>query len=321
MKILIAFDGSESSEIAIADLERSGLPMVVDATVMTVTEFALLPTTPANFELVASAVGGHYPAQVFQEEQDWSTARISETLALADRGAILLRERFPHWRIATEACAGSPSSQILKRTQDRSPDLVVVGSHDRSRLGRFFLGSVSQRVVRDAAAPVRVGRARHGTDPHRLRIVVGDDGSADADDVLSCVAARRWPPRTEVRVVRVLQSIPLYELSELTPAVTDWMATSDCESRRKAFDRLDREVERLRGEGLSAEGVVADGDPRSVLVDEAESWKADSIFVGARGLDRVEQLLLGSVSSAVVLRAPCSVEVVRPRGSNAERRN
>ena len=51
---------------------------------------------------------------------------------------------------------------------------------------------------------------------------------------------------------------------------------------------------------------------KSLLLEEAERWGADCIFVGARGLNRLERLLLGSVSTAVAARARCSVEVVRP---------
>jgi nucleotide-binding universal stress UspA family protein len=53
------------------------------------------------------------------------------------------------------------------------------------------------------------------------------------------------------------------------------------------------------------------GDPKRVLVDEAETWSADCIFVGAKGMSRVQRVLLGSVSGAVAARANCSVEVVR----------
>jgi nucleotide-binding universal stress UspA family protein len=57
------------------------------------------------------------------------------------------------------------------------------------------------------------------------------------------------------------------------------------------------------------------GDPKQILIEEAESWQADSIFVGAKGMRGIERLLLGSVSAAVAARAHCSVEVVRPKGS------
>lgn len=57
--------------------------------------------------------------------------------------------------------------------------------------------------------------------------------------------------------------------------------------------------------------IVKEGNPKRDLLNEAEEWEADSIFVGATSLSRADQFLLGSVTSAVVTRAHCSVEVVR----------
>jgi nucleotide-binding universal stress UspA family protein len=48
-----------------------------------------------------------------------------------------------------------------------------------------------------------------------------------------------------------------------------------------------------------------------LLCSEAESWGADSIFVGSRGLSGMERFLIGSVSFGVAARAHCSVEVIR----------
>jgi nucleotide-binding universal stress UspA family protein len=56
---------------------------------------------------------------------------------------------------------------------------------------------------------------------------------------------------------------------------------------------------------------VLAGDPKHVLVKEAESWKADCIFVGARGLTHLKRFFMGGVSTAVAARAHCSVEVAR----------
>jgi Universal stress protein family len=67
----------------------------------------------------------------------------------------------------------------------------------------------------------------------------------------------------------------------------------------------------LHKRGLAVSSVIRACDPKHVLLDEAEHWRADGLFVGARGLSRVERFLLGSVSAAVAARAPCSVEVVR----------
>jgi nucleotide-binding universal stress UspA family protein len=67
----------------------------------------------------------------------------------------------------------------------------------------------------------------------------------------------------------------------------------------------------LREAGLQVTSLIEEEDPKLLLIAEAERWKADSIFVGARGLNRIERFLLGSVSTAVVSRAHCSVEVAR----------
>ena len=74
-------------------------------------------------------------------------------------------------------------------------------------------------------------------------------------------------------------------------------------------------AETLRSSGLTAETVVRDGDPRSVIVDEARDWSADLIVVGSHGYTGVKRWLLGSVAQSVVAHAPCSVEVVRQKSA------
>jgi nucleotide-binding universal stress UspA family protein len=53
------------------------------------------------------------------------------------------------------------------------------------------------------------------------------------------------------------------------------------------------------------------GAPKQAIVEEAEEWGADLIVVGSHGYGFWERMFLGSVSSAVVHHAPCSVLVVR----------
>ena len=79
---------------------------------------------------------------------------------------------------------------------------------------------------------------------------------------------------------------------------------------------------RVNGEGLlkrargllgdlAVDGEVQFGDPADVICLRALEIGADLVVIGSRGLGRLEQLVLGSVSGAVVQRAPCSVMVVR----------
>lgn len=53
---------------------------------------------------------------------------------------------------------GQAASSLLDEAKERGCDLIVIGSHGRSALGRFLLGSVAIRVVAHAAIPVLVVR-------------------------------------------------------------------------------------------------------------------------------------------------------------------
>jgi nucleotide-binding universal stress UspA family protein len=60
---------------------------------------------------------------------------------------------------------GDPGDQIVSAAEAERVDMVLVGSHGRGAVGRLFLGSVSEHVVRNAPCPVLVVRPRE-TMPH-----------------------------------------------------------------------------------------------------------------------------------------------------------
>jgi len=55
--------------------------------------------------------------------------------------------------------AGDPKEALLARAQQSEADLIVLGSHGRRGLERFFIGSVAEHVVRQSPIPVLVVRA------------------------------------------------------------------------------------------------------------------------------------------------------------------
>jgi nucleotide-binding universal stress UspA family protein len=87
----------------------------------------------------------------------------------------------------------------------------------------------------------------------------------------------------------------------------EWSA----QEKLRAAEIAESAAEKLKAAALITTPIVREENPKRLLTSEAESWDADCIFIGARGLGRFERLLLGSVSTAVVMRAHCSVEVVR----------
>jgi len=61
-------------------------------------------------------------------------------------------------KLESDVVAGHPAEQIVHLAELRHVDLIVLGSRGRSKVSRWMLGSVSERVLRYAHAPVTVIR-------------------------------------------------------------------------------------------------------------------------------------------------------------------
>jgi len=297
MKILVAYDGSSYADAAIDDLQWAGLPQDADAIVLSAVEWPL--QAPRSWGMVDTG----FPAEL--------EAEIKAAERLAEKGRDRLQKYFPKWKIhAVSSPAGHASTAILDKAADWSPNLIVAGTHGRSGLARVLLGSVSLKLIREATCSVRIARARQPGLP--IRIVIGDDGSPEAEAAVAEVSRRTWPAGTEVRVVAVHQFLLPVETPNLVmdPALYGKI-NEDEHSRLKSV--IQRASEQLAIPGLKVEPVLDEGDPKEMLLKEARNWNASAIFVGSRGMGRVERILLGSVSSAAVAHAPCTVEVIRNR--------
>jgi universal stress protein A len=63
-------------------------------------------------------------------------------------------------RVSSRVRAGAPAAEVLRLAREIDADLIVVGSHERSVLGRWYAGSVANDVLRAADRPVLVHKAR-----------------------------------------------------------------------------------------------------------------------------------------------------------------
>jgi nucleotide-binding universal stress UspA family protein len=315
MKILIGYDGSECADAALEDLRRAGLPESAEALVLTVADVFVPPPVSE-----ADDTFPFYTPPGVKRAHEHAARLLGEARTLAERTAGRVGESFPGWAVRAEASADSPAWALVSKSYEWKPDLVVVGAQGHTNLGgRLILGSVSQRVLYEAPCSVRVARdgARRGVgDP--VRLVVGVDGSAGAEAAVEAVAARSWPAGSEVRLVSVLDTFMWIKPSPEEPSVLRWVEADDEKDWEWVREVFEPAAERLRAAGLKATVELRAGNPKHTLVEEAEGWEADCVFIGAKGLRGVERLLMGSVSAAVAARAHCSVEVVRPAVKNSE---
>jgi nucleotide-binding universal stress UspA family protein len=146
-----------------------------------------------------------------------------------------------------------------------------------------------------------------------VKVILAVDGSSYSAAAAHLVATRPWPPNTIVRVLMAVESImqPPDMWSGMVGVETLEVARK--ELMRQATQIVNGVAETLRATGLEVETAAREGDPRSVIVDQAQEWSADLIVVGSHGYTGLKRFLLGSVAQAVVSHAPCSVEVVRKK--------
>lgn len=312
IKILIAYDGSACAEAALDDLRRAGLPDAAEVVVMSVNELWLPATPPLIYGMSPVAGPAYTPTGLTETFTDESPAIVAAQ-SLADRAAKRLRSNFPKWLISTQVAVGSPRRELMRYADEWKPDLIVVGSQGHSMLGRLVLGSVSQGVLTDASCSVRIARGRVEEPDSPVRIIVGVDGSKASAAAVREMATRRWSPKSEVRVIAVTDPLTPGLIGSLIPPVRSFVEESNQEDRKWLKELLHKSYEQLKPLGIKESTEILEGDPRRVLVETAEAWGADCIFLGSVGFrNRFERFVLGSVSASVAARAHCSVEIVRP---------
>jgi len=312
MKVLIGYDGSQSADAALVDLQRAGLPKEAEALIVSVADGMMVPETSA-YELAGEALMSRRVTAGLLYAQKQTERVLKEAKDFASQARDQVQSYFPHWSIRTETLAGSAAFELISKANEWRPDLVVVGSHGRSAVSRFVLGSVSKKVVTDSGHSIRVSRGnveRDVTEPPK--VVIGVDGSTEAEQAIRTVGRRVWPHGTEVRIVTVDESVTPRGMAHVLPLPAEIIGISNEGSFTKAKQMAEWAAEELGVIGLKVSVVQEKGDPRRVLIEQARAWDADSIFVGGRRFSSAfERLQLGSVATALVTKAHCSVEVVR----------
>ena len=148
-----------------------------------------------------------------------------------------------------------------------------------------------------------------------MKILLAVDGSTCGEAAVTEVANRPWPEGSEIRIISVVQPPPK-PVGVLLDIPPDYYAELEKAARAPAQITVEDAQSKLRSgvdRSITITAAVPIGSPKKAIVDEAESWGADLIVLGARGLGPWERLLLGSVSHTVVQYAKCSVEIVRAR--------
>jgi nucleotide-binding universal stress UspA family protein len=305
MKLLIAYDGSECSDIALNDIRNAGLPEQVEVLIVSAAD-TFLPNSDEKEEIPDALKAVILKARAHAQEA------LDVARSNAQRAATTLQTMFPQWKIAISAQPDSPAWAIINASEEWHPQMVLLGSHGYGFFNKARLGSVSEKVVLESRCSVRIAKKSEHATNTPLRIVLGYDGSDDAKAALKRLSERAFPAGTQVHVISAVDLRMITALGYFSVFTEELLDITRDDDHAIVQKLVDNAVAQLQSKGFDASGSVEEGDPKKVLVKHAEEWEADLIVVGAHGTTRTERFMMGSVSSAITSRAHCSVEVIRP---------
>lgn len=284
MKILVGYNGTPFAKAAIDDLARAGLPEHADVLVVTVAELC------------------------------FATVAADDPLDVAYDGQQRIERVFPKWKSSLLTVTGSAAGEILAASKTFEPDLIILGeSQNGVSDERRFLGATAQRIVTEATCSTRIARKRARRRSGGMRLVVGFDGSSGAKAAIRSIASRQWQPMTEVHLLSVADSSVIGSIGRFLPQMED-KATATRFASRWAETLASEPLALLGAAGLSASLDIRTGAATPSIVEYAEQWGADCVYVGPHcSGTSFERFMLGSVSAGVAARAGCSVEIVRPK--------
>ena len=272
LPVLVAYDGSEGADQALAWAAEEAAATRLPLRVLTVEQ---VPTSPWGGDV---------------------QGRDSE---MAERaGKVLADAGFRD--ASVERHSGHVVGELLRQADAAS--MLVVGSQGHGRVGEVVTGSVSQHLARHATCTVVV--VRQPRTPGHQRIVVGVDGSPPSHAALE--AACRRAERTGEELLAV------HGWRVRVPSTDVWNAEPRSIEGIPERERLLAEAVAgvaTDHPDVVLQQEVVPVSPEQVLVDA--SSRASLVVVGSRGLGFFSGLLLGSVSQDVLARAHCPVMVVR----------
>lgn len=187
--------------------------------------------------------------------------------------------------------ADDPYRGIVDTASEDGVDVVVMGRRGKRGLARAMVGDATARVI--GHAPCNVLVVPRGAQDCRQGIIVATDGSRHGD------AAARVAGQ-----LALAWQLPLTVVSAV-------LVSHNEQRRREAVIAVDRVKASLAGLPVVVTGVVAEGRPEQVILDQASKAGADLIVVGTHGRTGLDRLLMGSVAERVIGFAECPVLAVK----------
>lgn len=297
-RIVVPLDGSALAERALPMAER--LAQACEAKLRLVFVHQPVPVSALPPDVAGTAAGYDRYARAMEENYLRDTAaRIRDTIGLP---------------VSTALLDGPVARTLAAQVTEFAADLVVMTTHGRGAVSRFWMGSVADELVRTLPIPVLL--LRSDTELDRIlprRVLVPLDGSPRSEAALDYAARIVKLSGGSVQLLQVVPPVVPVVLdgSPMTPAMMgppdeDLLTTS-------AAEYLDSRAAWLRADGITATvTVVTDSSPARAIVETADRDGVDLVAIATHGAGGLRRFVLGSVTDKVLRASPRPLLVFRP---------
>lgn len=155
MKILVPVDGSLASENAVKKAIEISEIMKSSIKLITVVEYDYSRMFKINEQLWRQVDGSIITGRD-TKINDEELARIMKENALGLLNSIISKLDYKNIQLEKEIYFGEAYAKILEVAKNENFELIVMGNRGFSKIKRFFLGSVAQKVISEAPCPVLV---------------------------------------------------------------------------------------------------------------------------------------------------------------------
>lgn len=206
--------------------------------------------------------------------------------------------------VRTEVRAGHPDEVITDTADELGADLIVTGTHGRTGLARFFLGSVAEKVARLASTNVMVVRPCDEPGKYR-RILVPTDFSPASEKALR-LAMSLAAENADVDVFHAWQYPPgTHAVSN--PEAGGPLAGMRDEIVASGQSQADELIQRHEATEMTLHFVQDYGPAAQLVQERLDAVAYDLVCMGTHGYRGFRRFILGSVAEATIRHANCSV--------------
>jgi nucleotide-binding universal stress UspA family protein len=195
-------------------------------------------------------------------------------------------------------------SAILEHAARVHADLIVLGI-TRHTVHELFRGTTAERIVRVGHVPVLMTKDPAG-EPY-ARVLLATDNSPSAARALACTLA--LAPGAEFRLLHVVH-VPFHGL--LGQKVRDQIrAEREQDIRDKLEADIAADAARLGIAPPKATILIQEGDLRTAIDEQIETFKPDLFALGTHGRSTFQAALIGSLAQDMLSDPPLDVFVAK----------